>query len=77
MEMELQVPQYSDDNTGEDDDDLPSQMEGTQHFLQQDNYSGSEEEDKDDDNISYSDNFFDAHDQGDLLQLVQAYPEQN
>eukprot|EP00957_Ditylum_brightwellii_P124172 9465705-Ditylum_brightwellii.AAC.1 len=77
MEMELQVPQYSDDNTREDKDNLPSQTEDTQHSLQQDNCSDSEEDNEDNDDISYSNDFFNAHDQGDLLQLVQAYPEQN
>eukprot|EP00957_Ditylum_brightwellii_P161167 12271746-Ditylum_brightwellii.AAC.1 len=77
MEMELQVPQYSDDESREEADYLSSQPGDMHHSLPQDNYSGSEETEDDDDDISYSDDFFDAQDRGDLLQLVQAYPEQN
>eukprot|EP00957_Ditylum_brightwellii_P006455 489752-Ditylum_brightwellii.AAC.1 len=52
-------------------------MECSKHSLQHDNKSNSKEDEDKDNDISYSNDFFDKHDQEDLFQLIQAYPEQN
>eukprot|EP00957_Ditylum_brightwellii_P135838 10361337-Ditylum_brightwellii.AAC.2 len=75
--MEVYIPQHSNDDNGEDEDDFQPQTEGNKHSLQHDNKSDSKEDKDKDDNISYKDNFFDKYDQEDLLQLIQAYPDQN